>query len=159
MDPEWKHTIPDPQKGSIFQLSIQDHIQGLPLPSEGWIRTVRKALGMSGAQLARRMKVTRAHISNSEKSEPSGSLTLKSMTKMAEAMNCQFVYAIVPNDRIETVVYQRALKKARAQVKEASVHMALEDQALNKQQLEQQIERLAQNLMEQMSADLWNDHE
>ena len=79
--------------------------------------------------------------------------------KMAEAMNCQFVYAIVPNDRIETVVYQRALKKARAQVKEASVHMALEDQALNKQQLEQQIERLAQNLMEQMSADLWNDHE
>ena len=73
------------------------------IPKEGWVRTVRKTLGMSGAQLARRMNVTRALISNSEKSELSGSLTLKSITKMAEAMNCHFVYAIVPDEFIEFV--------------------------------------------------------
>lgn len=28
----------------------------LTTPQEGWVRTVRRALGMSGAQLARRMK-------------------------------------------------------------------------------------------------------
>ena len=35
------------------------------IPAEGWIRTVRKALGMSGAQLAKRMGVTRARIAQS----------------------------------------------------------------------------------------------
>ena len=31
----------------------------LTLPPEGWLRTMRKALGMSGAQLARKMGVSR----------------------------------------------------------------------------------------------------
>jgi len=34
----------------------------LRTPPEGWLRTVRKALGMSGAQLAKKMGVTRARV-------------------------------------------------------------------------------------------------
>ena len=34
----------------VNQAAVQ--LEGLSVPSEGWLRTVRKALGMSGAQLA-----------------------------------------------------------------------------------------------------------
>ena len=67
----------------------------LQTPPEGWLRTVRKALGMSGAQLARKMGVTRARVAQAEHAELSGGATLKSMQAAAEAMGCRFVYAIV----------------------------------------------------------------
>ncbi len=51
----------------------------LQTPPEGWLRTVRKALGMSGPQLAKRMGVTRARVAQAEHAELSGGATLKSM--------------------------------------------------------------------------------
>src|ERR1700716_2933021 len=76
----------------------------LQTPPEGWLRTVRKALGMSGAQLAKKMRVTRARIAQAEHAELNGGVTLKSMQAMAEAMGCRFVYAIVPPHHIEDIV-------------------------------------------------------
>ena len=76
-------------------------------PSEGWLRTARKALGMSGAQLARRMGVTRARIANVEHAELSGSVTLKSMQAAAEALGCRFVYAIVPSQTVEDMIIHK----------------------------------------------------
>jgi len=127
------------------------------LPQEGWIRTLRTALGMSGAQLAKKLGVTKARVSKAELDEPAGSVTLKTMHSMAVAMDCQFVYAIVPKHSVEEVIKQRAIEKAQAQVKAASTHMALEAQSLNQEQLNFEIERVAAQIMEQMPADLWND--
>ena len=127
------------------------------LPKEGWIRTVRKALGMSGTQLAKRLGVTKARVSKAEQDEPTGSVTLKSMQAMAEAMDCKFVYAVVPNQNVEEVIRLRAIDKARIQVKAASTHMALEAQSLNKEQLNFEIERIAAQIMDKMPSDLWSD--
>ena len=132
-------------------------VDGLFIPSEGWIRSVRRALGMSGAQLGRKLGVSRASVSNTEKAELNGGVTLKAMQQMAEGMGCRFVYAIVPEKDIEDVVYRRALAKARQQVKAASIHMALEEQALSKDKLEIEIKRLAAEMFEKSSAELWND--
>ncbi|PHS69684.1 MAG: transcriptional regulator [Methylophaga sp.] len=135
-------------------------VDGLFVPSEGWVRTVRTALGMSGAQLGRRMGITRGAISNNEKAELSGGITIKTMQQMAEAMGCRFVYAIVPEkdiEDIEDIVNKRALEKARAEVKEASIHMALEDQALSKDKQWDDIERLASDMVKNPTFDLWND--
>ena len=131
-------------------------VQGLFVPSEGWIRAVRKSLGMSGAQLGKRLGVTRGAVSINEKAELSGAITIKTMQNMAEAMGCRFVYAVVPEHDIENVIKQRAWDKAHAQVKSASVHMALEDQALSKSKLKDQIKRLASE-METSGSKLWND--
>ncbi len=126
-------------------------------PSEGWLRTVRTALGMSGPQLAKRLGVTRARISKAEQDEPVGSVTLKTMQTMAEAMDCQFVYAIVPKQTVEEVIKQRALKKAAALAGAASTQMALEAQTLSNEQIEFEIERLASQMMEKMPPDFWSD--
>lgn len=131
--------------------------RGLSLPKEGWIRTVRKALGMSGAQLARRLGVTRALVSNTERAELSGSVTIKAMQQMAKAMDCRFVYAIVPDGAIQDMISKRAREKALAIVDRANKHMALEAQTLSKEQINFEIRRLQQELVNEMPSDLWND--
>src|SRR5712691_5046722 len=87
-------------------------LAGLKTPPEGWLRTVRNALGMSGAELAKKMGVTRARVAQAEHAELTGGITLKSMQATAEAMGCRFVYAIVPPQRIEDIIIAQARKKA-----------------------------------------------
>lgn len=127
------------------------------VPPEGWIRTVRKALGMSGAQLGRRMRLTRARIAQAEQSELSGGATLKSMQATAEAMGCRFVYAIVPDGRIEDVITAQARKKAMALVNTASTHMALESQNLPNSKIGAEIDRIASELAREMPSDFWSE--
>ena len=130
---------------------------GLSMPPEGWLRTVRNALGMSGPQLAKRLGVTKARVSKAEQDELTGSVTLKSMRGMAEAMNCRFVYAVLPEQEVDELIKKRAIQKAKEQVKAASTHMALEAQALNDERLASEVERIASEIVEEMPADLWND--
>jgi len=125
-------------------------------PSEGWIVVIRKALGMSGAQLARSMGISRAAISQREKSEPDGSVTLKQMQLTAEALGCRFVYAIVPDKDVKTVIRKQALQKARSMTKRASAHMALESQSLSLEANEEIIEETAEELIRSMPSDFWD---
>ena len=127
------------------------------LPREGWIATVRQALGMSRPQLAKRLGVTRARISQAEQAEISGNVTLKTMHAFAEAMGCRFVYAIVPDGKVGDVIKQQAIKKAGAVVSIANTHMALEKQALSRKQNETEIRRIADSLVHTMPSDLWED--
>ena len=136
--------------------AARKRVGSLQIPCEGWLRTVRKALGMSGAQLARRMGVTRGAVSINEKAEIEGAITLKTMQQMASAMNCRFVYAVIPEQDVDEIIFSRARAKARKLVKEASVHMALEDQALSQKRLDDDIERTAKQLMDKPS-NLWDD--
>lgn len=134
-------------------------LEGLAIPSEGWLRTVRKALGMSGAQLGRKLDVTRGAVSINEKAELSGGITIKTMQQMAESMGCRFVYAVVPETDFEDILMKRARLKATKQVRNASVHMALENQLVAEGKLVAEVERLAQEMIETSPSDLWNDDE
>ncbi|MCY3625651.1 MAG: mobile mystery protein A [Candidatus Dadabacteria bacterium] len=131
--------------------------RGFTLPPEGWIRTARKALGMSAAQLARRLGRTRALISNMEKAELNGGVTLRTMRSMAEAVNCRFIYAFVPEENAEVLIKRRAREKAKRHVMETAEHMALEQQILSQSQIEFEIERITENIFKEQPSDLWND--
>ncbi|WP_095200718.1 mobile mystery protein A [Mesorhizobium carmichaelinearum] len=142
------------QYQAVVDLAQAGNIQ---IPAEGWIRTVRKAIGMSGAQLAGRMGVTRARIAQVEQAELEGGVTLKSMQATAEAMGCRFVYAFVPPDTIEAIIVAQARKKAQAIVATAGKHMALEDQAVVGNRTDQEVSRLTSKLMYEMPSDFWQD--
>ncbi len=126
-------------------------------PDEGWIRTARKALGMSGADLARRLGKTRALVSQTEKAEQQGGVTLKLMQNMASAMGCKFVYAIVPDHDVDEILKQRAYLIARQVVERSGQHMALESQALSAERSEAEVHRIAEDLLRDMPSDFWND--
>ncbi len=136
---------------------IASQTRGISTPTEGWVRTVRKALNMSGAQLARRMKVTRARVQKIETAELDGAVTLKTMQSTAQAMDCRFVYAIVPEQEIENLVKEQARKKAAALIQTANTHMALEAQALPDDKVNYEIERLTQEILNKMPLDFWDE--
>jgi predicted DNA-binding mobile mystery protein A len=129
----------------------------MSVPSEGWLRTARKALGMSGAQLARRLGLTRARIAHAEQDEISGSVTLKSMQAAAEAMGCKFVYAIVPPKTVEDLISAQAHKKAVAIVNIAGEHMALESQLMPDKKIREEVERLARDIAHEIPPNLWDE--
>jgi len=121
----------------------------------GWIKSMRKALGMSAPDLANRVGVTKAAIYQAERKEQEGGVTIRQMQKLAEGLGGRFVYAIVPEDRIDDVVRNQARTKAAAIIKRASAHMALEAQSLSTEQTERQIEELTNEIMRERPADFW----
>lgn len=125
-------------------------------PKLGWIKTARLALGMTGAALSQRLGGTRSLVANLERSEQEGRITLKSMQDAAAAMNCCFVYAIVPESgSIEAVIEAQAEQVARRMVHAAGVHMALEAQQLDAEQTGREVARLKQQLLRELPRELW----
>lgn len=138
--------------------AAQNAARDLRIPEDGWIATMRKALGMSGAQLGKRLALSRKRISQVEKAERTGGVTLRSMHDLADAMNACFVYAIIPKEgATEDILKAQARKKAEALVSRVTTHMALEKQALKDTQTRSEIERLSANLLENPPADFWED--
>lgn len=132
-------------------------MRDITVPPEGWSCTARKALKMSGAQLARRLGVSRSQVSRTEKSELSGRVTIKTMQQMAKKMGCRFVYAIVPEKSVEDILLAQAREKAFAIVKHTNMHMALEGKTLSTQQMQFEIERLQKEIVNNMPSDFWDD--
>lgn len=131
-------------------------LESLKKPSEGWLSVLRKALGMSGAEVAARAHVSRNAVYQAERNERDGAITINQMHKLAEAMGGRFVYAIVPeNGQVEDIIRAQARRKAEARIMRASAHMALEKQSLTDAQTAQRIEDLADELVRDMPPDFW----
>jgi predicted DNA-binding mobile mystery protein A len=98
-------------------------------PFRGWIKAIREALGMTSAQLARRMGVRQPSIIALERSEAEGTIELSSLRRAAKALDCTLVYALVPNRPLELTMRERAREFARQRLEPVEHSMLLEDQA------------------------------
>jgi len=126
-------------------------------PKEGWIRTFRKALGMSGPQLAQRLGVSKAQASQMERMEVEDRITLKQLRRVAELLDCDLEYALIPRKPVAEMVRERAGMKARQLVTKVDTQMRLEAQHLSDEYLNEQIERETERLMREMPRDLWQE--
>lgn len=115
-------------------------------PSRGWIRSIREALGLTRSQLSQRLRVTPQNIENLEKAEEERNITLKSLEKVSEAMNCRLYYVLIPENSLENTVNQQILKKAQQIIGYVSHSMALEDQKTKDAELKRQISNLVDEL-------------
>ena len=82
--------------------------QKLSRPPYGWIKAIREALGMTSRQFAKRMGVSQPRASAIEKNEVIGSITLDTLQRAANALECQLVYALVPRKPLQALVKERA---------------------------------------------------
>jgi predicted DNA-binding mobile mystery protein A len=98
-------------------------------PARGWIRAVRNALGMSGADLAARLQVAPASVSDVERSESQGRIRLDTLERAAEAMGCDLVYALIPRGSLTEIVQRKAREKVEEQTRAVSRAMDLEAQS------------------------------
>lgn len=132
-----------------------DKLDKLEVPPEGWIRTVRTALGMTGIQLADRLGVSRGRAYRIEKDEVAGNVTLKTMHSTAEAMGCKFIYAIVPETDVESFVHEKAFKRAIYDVSQAYKHMAFEEQKISNKELRDEVLRVTSQIEQKDISSVW----
>jgi predicted DNA-binding mobile mystery protein A len=103
----------------------------VPRPSKGWIRAIRQALGVSSGELARRLGTSRQLPLQLEKGEAEDRITLKSLRAVANALDCDLVYALIPRAAsMEELLENRVRAEARQRVLGVEHSMALENQAV-----------------------------
>src|ERR1700730_15271679 len=100
-------------------------------PSKGWLRAIRDAFGMTTAQFAKRLGVSQPRIIELEKSEVTGSVTLNTLQRAAEALGCRLVYALVPEKPLAETVRERNELIAERRSSAVEQTMRLEDQAVS----------------------------
>ena len=125
-------------------------------PPKGWIRAIRNALGMTARQLANRLGVAQQAVARIEKEEPAGSVTIKTMRRIAECLDCVFVYGFVPRTSLEETVASQAKKVASQRLSQASQTMSLENQALSRRENERALSDLVDELLRTLPSNLWN---
>ena len=126
-------------------------------PQRGWIRAIRTALGMTGVQFARRMGVAPSRIPALERGEVEGTLTLASLKKAAAALDCSLVYVLVPHSSLTEMVHTRAIHKANEVISRVNQTMALEAQNVPAEELREDRDQLADELIRTRLRDLWNE--
>lgn len=63
---------------------------------EGWLKTVRLAVGTPVAEVAGRIGVAESGIYRWEQQERRGAIELKTLRRAAEALGCELVYGLAP---------------------------------------------------------------
>jgi predicted DNA-binding mobile mystery protein A len=129
----------------------------LARPPRGWIKAIREALGMTTAQLGKRLGVSQPRILAIEKAESLGTIKLETLERAAQALDCRLVYALVPRTSLESMIEDRARALARERLRSTSHSMALEDQRVDKADEEEHLERLVRKLLDQSGSALWED--
>lgn len=128
------------------------------LPTGAWVRDVRGALGMSATQMARLLGITPPTLKKMETSEAKQTIELKTLQRLASAMNCRVVYAIVPEleyGSLEEILKRRAREVATKIVDQVSHTMSLEEQAVTAEERNKQIEDTAAELIRTLDKRLW----
>ena len=128
----------------------------VPPPARGWLRAIRDALGMSGPQLARRMRMTKQGVADLEKKEVSGSLSLNTLRKAAAAMDCVLVYAVVPRDSLAAIVERQARRLAESDAAYTAHTMLLEDQLPAADERQAALDAAVADIVRRMPKNLWD---
>ena len=126
-------------------------------PKKGWIRAIRNALGMTARQLASRLGIAQQAVARIEKDELTGSVTIKTMRRVAECLDCVFVYGFIPRSSLEATLRKQAHQLAAKRIAQASQTMALEDQALSARENEKVLSEMIDKLVDTLPSDLWNE--
>lgn len=127
----------------------------LSRPKVGWTKAVRTALGMTMAQLGRRLGVSQPRIAALEAAEIDGSITLKSLERAAEALECRVVYALVPRRPLSELVMERAELIASRRLKSVQHSMSLENQRVDRVEDDSQFTAMVRKLVETGGSALW----
>jgi predicted DNA-binding mobile mystery protein A len=111
-------------------------------PVRGWIKALQEALGMSTAQLAKRLGISQPSLVLLEQSEAKGTIELATLRRAAEALDCTLVYAVVPNKPLETTIRDRARAFLRHRRGPVEHSMLLEDQMVTDKDAEARLDEI-----------------
>ena len=128
------HQLTKEQRRTFAQREALDgilrplHALQIPKPKGGWVRAIRSSLGMRVEQLAKRAQLDPSTVTRLEQNEEKSTITLQSLQHLADALGCEFVYALVPLKPLDELVRERAEKVFNKEREAARTTMELEAQ-------------------------------
>jgi len=128
------------------------------MPNQGWLKTVRMALGLTSAQLAKKIGTQAPGINQFENNEVTKKATLGSLDRAARAMNCRLVWAIVPEPgygSLSEIVEYRARRLAEKTVRTVDQTMKLESQGIHSEDSSKKIIELTMDLIREGDSRIW----
>lgn len=143
----------------IFRHSYQkkfDSLKNVAIekPLQGWLKTIREFLGMTSTQFAKKIQVSQSRVINMEQNEKN--LKISTMERIADSLDCDFIYAFVPRENIETIFYNQARKKALKILKKVNHNMGLENQLAPNNKI---LDDLIKELLDGNIARIWDENE
>ncbi|MEK7690284.1 MAG: helix-turn-helix domain-containing protein [Bdellovibrionota bacterium] len=126
-------------------------------PRGGWIKAAREALMMNSRQLAARMGISQATLSQMQKREPKGAVTVATLNRAAEALGVQLAYGfVVPEGgSFEGLMRVQARRVASRFAGATRQTMRLESQEVDDEITRAQRDRLVEKLIENGGGELW----
>ncbi|HBR14819.1 MAG TPA: mobile mystery protein A [Candidatus Omnitrophica bacterium] len=126
------------------------------MPKQGWIRTIRDAVGLSARQLGEKAGIDQSRISRLENAEKDGSLKLSSLQKIAQGLNMRFVYGFVAEDSLEQMVRAQAKKIALKRLKQLNATMRLEKQGIPEEEQQKVLGDMVEKILIDQPKDFWD---
>ncbi len=139
------------------RLNLLRNTELLARPPRGWLKAIRESLGMTTAQLGKRLGVAQSRAVAIEQAEAKGTMTLNSLEKAAHALDCRLVYALVPRKSLDELVTERAKSLAKQRMELTSHSMALEAQSVDRLDENEQFKRMVQRLFDKAGSELWKE--
>ncbi|MEY4746852.1 MAG: hypothetical protein RLZZ442_1444 [Cyanobacteriota bacterium] len=129
-----------------------------PRPPAGWLRAIREALGMTSAVLADRLEITASGVRKLEHAEAIDAITLGTLRRVAEALDCDLRYALVPRRPLRDMRWRQALRLAQQWQQRAGRTMALEAQpvASPSAAANERLEAMAKEILRTSGTRLWD---
>ena len=112
---------------------------------------------MTTKQLAERLGVSQPRIVELEQSEASGSVTLNTLQRAAEALGCRLVYVLVPDRPLADTVRARADLVASRITGAVAQSMRLEDQDVRNKDVAKELHRRQVERLLSRPARLWDE--
>ena len=132
-------------------------LKSITIPTKGWINTFRTALKMSLRQLGNRLLIAPQSVKEIEEREANGTITLKSLRDVANALDMQLVYGFVSkHESLEQMIEKRAKELAKEIVLRTNNTMTLEDQQNSAERIEQAIAQKTAEIKYEMPKYLWD---
>lgn len=126
-------------------------------PPSGWLKAIREALGMSATQLAKRLGVVTSTVTRLETSEADDTISLATLRRAAEALDCELRYVLVPRQSLADTLATRANQLARERMAGVAHSMALEAQSTSNETVADQTRALADSLLQGPRRELWRE--
>ena len=111
---------------------------------------------MTNVQLAKRMKKKAPQtIEDMQEAERTETIQLGTLRRLAEAMGCRLVYAVVPPKPLEEMQRDRARQLAERVIKQTAHSMRLEGQGISGEAEHRQLENLIEQILADNPKTLW----
>lgn len=130
-------------------------LRGRSVPAGGWLKSIRESLGRSFRAQATRMRISASTLLKSEAAEANDRITLGQLRKLADGLDCELVYALVPREPLTAMVEKQAQRIARRDVLGVAHSMDLEDQRPSDKFLQTQLAERQRALLAGSWARLW----